>query len=79
MDVVSLLAKICTFLKRELGHKRDEIGRKNIVVDKVIIEKSRGEGSLMEQDTIENLTSFYAEYVFTVYNVFKKNFLPMKT
>ena len=53
MDVVSLLAKICTFLKRELGHKRDEIGRKNIVVDKVIIEKSRGEGSLMEQDTIE--------------------------
>ena len=27
MDVVSLLAKICTFLKRELGHKRDEIGR----------------------------------------------------
>ena len=30
MDVVSLLAKICTFLKRELGHKRDEIGRKNI-------------------------------------------------
>ena len=42
MDVVSLLAKICTFLKRELGHKRDEIGRKNIVVDKVIIERSRG-------------------------------------
>ena len=37
---------------------------------KVIIEKSRGEGSLMEQDTIENLTSFYVEYVFTVYNVF---------
>ena len=28
MDVVvSLLAKICTFLKRELGHKRDEIGQ----------------------------------------------------
>ena len=56
MDVVSLLAKICTFLKRELGHKRDEIGRKNIVVDKVIIEKSRGEVSLMEQDTIENVS-----------------------
>ena len=52
---------------------------------KVIREKSCGEGSLIEQDTIENVsepnfffnflrkkekkTSFYAKIVFTVYNV----------
>ena len=62
---------------------------------KVIIEKSRGEVSLMEQDTIKNvslqfffsslfkiffffLTSFYATFVFTVYNVFKFIFCPWK-
>ena len=28
----------------------------NYLVSKVIIEKSRGEGSLMEQDTIENVS-----------------------
>ena len=87
----------------QVGHQTTyaSIGNKHFSLDyylvsKVIMEKSRDEGSLMEQDTIENvsqpkffpklfkkkkifLTSFYAEYVFTVYNVFKKNFLPMKT
>ena len=57
---------------------------------KVIIEKSRGEGSLMEQPQLKmflslifflnfvrkKITSFYAKNVFTVYNVFKFFFVP---
>ena len=54
MDVVSLLAKICTFLKRELGHKRDEIGRKNIVVE------------LVETVQIWLLYSLFREYMLCV-------------
>ena len=67
------------------------------MISKVIREKSRGEGFLIEQDTIENVSepnfffklfkkkktyfsvSFYAKNVFTVYNVFRKTILPMKT
>ena len=64
----------------------------SIEMSKVIIEKSRGEGSLLKQDTIENvskhkffyfkenkiifLTSFNAKNVFTVCNVFLPQKLP---
>ena len=34
-------------------------GRYGLLENKVIIEKSRGEGSLMEQDTIENVSKHF--------------------
>ena len=66
-----------------------------LVLTKVIIEKSRGEGSFMEQDTIENILAyvifflpFFSEYTFLLHSMpkmfststmFFDFFLPMKT
>ena len=44
---------------------------------KIVIHKSRGEVSLVEQDTIENISATYLKFIGR-YNIFKKK-LPMKT
>ena len=55
--VVLLLAKVLLLNFQKLVASAKVISKVcELTVTKVIIEKSRGEGSLMEQDTIENVS-----------------------